>query len=428
MGSALLGGLGFPRYARDFGKNMTTVRLYYRDSFLYDFQARVLESAERGGKNLVVLDRTAFYPTSGGQVHDVGILAFGEGRASRILVLDVAEGEDGSIYHFTSHPVVPEGTNVYASIDAPRRHDHMQQHTGQHILSAAFVRLFDIPTVSFHMGAESCTIDLETNSLSAAQVEAAERLANEIITEDRPVRIRFAALERARKLGVRKLPPKQSGELRLIDITDFDLTACGGTHARSTGQIGSILLRKVEKVKQGVRVEFVCGRRAVKTAHKDYAALTEAAGLYSAHIHDVPQQIQKSLEEAKAAGKAQHKLLEELAELQAEKLLAGNHSSPRTVIALFPERDAVFIKLLALKLTAGKPDVVALLASGAGQLTLVFAQSPGQKTNMGQLMKEVMSQLGGRGGGAADLAQGGLAGSFDLARIKSVLQEVASRL
>lgn len=406
---------------------MTTVRLYYRDSFLHDFQAQVLEAGERDGKNLVVLDRTAFYPTSGGQLHDVGILAFGEGRANRILVVDVADGEDGRIHHFTSHPV-PQGTSVYASIDAPRRHDHMQQHTGQHILSAAFVRLFDVPTVSFHMGAESCTIDLETNSLSTAQVESAERLANEVIAEDRPVRIRFASLERAQRLGVRKLPPKQTGDLRLIEISNFDLTACGGTHTRSTGQIGSILLRKVEKVKLGVRVEFVCGRRAVKTARKDYSALVEAAGIYSAHIYDLPQQIQKSLEEAKAAGKAQHKLLEEIAGLQAEKLLIGNNGSPRTVVAVFPERDAAFIKMLALKLAEGKPDVVALLASGTEQLTLVFAQSPGQKTNMGQLMKEVMAQLGGRGGGAADLAQGGLAGNFDLTRVQAVLQEVASRL
>src|SRR5260370_15809326 len=183
---------------------MSTIRLYYRDWFLYEFQAQGLEAEERDGKNLVVLDRTAFYPTSGGQVHDVGILAFGEGRASRILVVDVAEGEDGSICHFTSHPV-PQGTSVYASIDAPRRLDHMQQHTGQHILSAAFVRLFDVPTVSFHMGAESCTIDLETSSLSAEQIETAEKLANEITMEDRPVRIRFATVDRARKLGVRKL-------------------------------------------------------------------------------------------------------------------------------------------------------------------------------------------------------------------------------
>ena len=393
-----------------------TDRLYYHDSYLTEFRARVVETSP--DRLRIYLDRTAFYPTSGGQPFDLGKLG----------VADVTEvvDEDGRIAHQVSAPL--EAGDVSGVIDWQRRFDHMQQHTGQHILSAAFIRLFDVPTVSFHMGAENCTIDLETNALSTAQVDSAERLANEVITEDRPVRIRFASLERAQRLGVRKLPPKQTGELRLIEISNFDLTACGGTHARSTGQIGSILLRKVEKVKQGVRVEFVCGQRAVKTAHKDYSTLVEAAGLYSAHIHDLPQQIQKSLEEAKAAGKAQHKLLEEIAELQAEKLLAGNNSSPRTVVAVFPEREAVFIKMLALKLAAAKSDVVALLASGTDQLTLVFAQSPGQKTNMGQLMKEVMTQLGGRGGGAADLAQGGLAGSFDLTRVKAVLHEVASRL
>src|SRR5262249_25064616 len=148
------------------------------------------------------------------------------------------------------------------------------QHSGQHVLSAAFVRLFNVPTVSFHMGTESCTIDLETASLTPAQAQEAERLANEIVLEDRPVAGRFVAVEKARQLGLRKLPPKQSGELRLIDIHDFDLTACGGTHVRSSGQIGAILLRKTEKVKQGVRVEFVCGLRAVALARKDYTTLT----------------------------------------------------------------------------------------------------------------------------------------------------------
>ncbi len=196
---------------------------------------------------------------------------------------------------------------------------------------------------------------------------------------------------------MRKLPPKQTGDLRLIDITDFDLTACGGTHVRATGQIGSILLRKIEKVKQGVRVEFVCGLRAVNTARRDYTTLTEAAALYSSHIYDVPEQVRKSLAESKAAGKAQHKLLEELAELSAERLLAQTAGSPQVITQFFPDRDAVFIKLLAQKLTAGKTAVIALLASGAGQPTLVFAQTPGQKSNMGQLMKDAMAQLGGRG-------------------------------
>jgi len=404
---------------------MATDRLYYHDSFLYDFDAQVIEALERQGKTAIVLDRTAFYPTSGGQVHDLGMLA---ANGKQIVITEVADDENGRLLHFASEPLTV-GTQVHGSVDAVRRRDHVQQHSGQHVLSAVFIRLFNMPTVSFHMGEESCTIDLETTGLSAAQTLKAELMANEVIAEDRPVSIRFVPLEEARQLGLRKLPPKQTGDLRLIDITDFDLTACGGTHVRATGQIGSILLRKIEKVKQGMRVEFVCGLRAVNTSRRDYATLTEAATLYSSHIHDVPQQVRKSLEEAKSAGKAQHTLLEELAELYAERLLAQAAGSPRVITEFFPDSDAVFIKLLAQKLTAGKSNVVALLASGAGQPTLVFAQTPGQKSNMGQLMKDAMAQLGGRGGGSTDMAQGGLpAGSADVEKLKSLLQETAGKL
>jgi alanyl-tRNA synthetase len=404
---------------------MSTDRLYYHDSFFYDFDAYVVEAFESNGRYAIVLDRTAFYPTSGGQVHDLGLLTAAD---KQIPVTEVADEEDGRVLHFASAPLVA-GTQVHGSIDAARRLDHVQQHSGQHVLSAAFIRLFNMPTVSFHMGEESCTIDLETAALSAAQAQKTEYLANDVIAEDRPVSIRFVPLEEARQLGLRKLPPKQTGDLRLIDITDFDLTACGGTHVRATGQIGSILLRKIEKVKPGVRVEFVCGLRAVNTARRDYSTLTEAAALYSSHIYDVPQQVRKSLEETKAAGKAQHKLLEELAELYAERLLAQGAGSPQIITEFFPDRDAAFIKLLAQKLTAGKSAVVALLASGAGQPTLVFAQTPGQKTNMGQLMKDAMTQLGGRGGGSANMAQGGLpAGSADVDKLTSLLQETVRKL
>jgi alanyl-tRNA synthetase len=402
-----------------------TERLYYHDSFLYSFQARVLESTQREGKTAVVLDRTAFYPTSGGQVFDTG--KFLSGNQVEVPVTEVAEDDDGRIYHFTSSPLAP-GETVSGMVDQARRRDHMQQHSGQHVLSAAFVRLFDAPTVSFHMGTESCTIDLAVKSLNSTQIAQAEQLANEVVTEDRPVSIRFVSLDDARELGVRKLPPKQTGQLRLIDITEFDLTACGGTHVRSTGQIGAILLRKIENVKQGVRAEFVCGGRAVATARQDYSTLTEAAALFSSHIRELPQQIQKSIEESKNSSKAQHRLLEELAGLRAERMLAQAGASPRVIVSFFADRDLAFIKLLAQKLTT-QPDVVALLASGAGQLGLVFAQTPGMKSNMGQLMKDTMAKLGGRGGGSADMAQGGLPpGPVDQAKIEAILRETAARL
>jgi len=408
-----------------------TERLYYHDSFLYSFDASVLECAERGGRPAVLLDRTAFYPTSGGQVHDTGTLVLESEQ--EVPVVEVAEEDDGRIWHFVSSPA-PSGQKVRGRVDASRRRDHMQQHSGQHVLSAAFIHLFDFPTASFHMGAESCTIDLAINDLTAKsldvkQIIQAERLANEIITEDRWVKISFVSLDEAQRLGVRKLPPKQTGDLRLIDIADFDLTACGGTHVRSTGQIGSILVRKTENVKQGVRVEFVCGLRAVSTARQDYATLTETAALLSTHIRELPQQVGKVIQEAKGAGKVQHKLLEEIAELRAVEMLAKATGTPRVIVSVFPERDAVFIKLLAQKLTAAAADVVALLASGAGQAAMVFAQSPGQKHNMGQLMKDTMAKLNGRGGGTADMAQGGLpAGAVDLAQIEKLLKEIAAGL
>jgi alanyl-tRNA synthetase len=402
-----------------------TERLYYHDSFLYDFSACVVEAMERNGRAAVVLDRTAFYPTSGGQVHDTGLLLAGQ---EQVEVSEVADEEDGRILHFVA-AFLPIGTQVQGRVNAVRRRDHVQQHTGQHVLSAAFIELFDMPTVSFHMGEESCTIDLETAGLSPEQARQAELLANEVIAEDRPVTIRFVPLEEARNLGLRKLPPKQTGDLRLIEIANFDLTACGGTHVRATGQIGSILLRKIEKVKQGMRVEFVCGMRAVSTARRDYATLTEAAALYSSHIYDMPEQVRKGQAENKSAEKAQRKLLEELAELYADRLLNQAAGSLRVIAKVFTERDATFVKLLAQKLTAGKSGVVALLASGAGQPTLVFAQSPGQKFNMGQLMKDVMTQMGGRGGGTADMAQGGLPATIgNMSDVEKVLEPIAARL
>lgn len=402
-----------------------TERLYYHDSFLYNFEARVLESVEREGRTAVLLDRTAFYPTSGGQVYDTGKLVLE--NASEVAVIEVAEDEEGRVFHFVPGRIEPQG--IQGLIDSAGRRDHMQQHSGQHVLSAAFIELFDAPTVSFHMGAESCTIDLATKALSESQAAEAEKLANEIVLEDRSVSIRFVSLEEARQLNLRKLPPKQTGQLRLIDIANFDLTACGGTHVRATGQIGAILLRKLEKVKQGVRVEFVCGLRAVSTARQDYETLTRAAGFFSSHIREVPEQIQKSVQEAKNSGKAQHKLLEELAELNAERLLSQTSGTPRMIIGFFPERDGIFIKLLAQKLTASHNDVVALLASGAGQPAVVFAQGAGMKFNMGQLMKDAMTRLGGRGGGTADMAQGGLpAGSAEFEKIEAILQEVAAKL
>ena len=357
-----------------------------------------------------------FIPTSGGQTFDTGWLepVSANGSSLRLRVADVTEDEQtGEVLHKIegSPDGLASGTAVRGIVDAERRRDHMQQHSGQHVLSAAFEKLYSFPTVSFHMGDESCTIDLAAQAISPQQLEAAERLANEVIAEDRPVEIRFATADEARTLGVRKIPPAEREKLRLIDMRDFDLNACGGTHVRSTGQIGGLLVRKTEKVKQGVRVEFVCGLRAVRTARRDFQTLTDAAAVFSAHIWDVPQQARKSLGEIRNAVNAQHRLLEEVAELQAAQMLhaAGeiaNGSGTKLVMQFFADRDLEFIKMLAQKLTkSGK--CVALLGCGGAQPSIVFAQTPGLPNDMGALMKAAVQKLGTRGGGTRDMAQGG---------------------
>jgi len=385
-----------------------TERLYYHDSSLYEFDASVVEIVD-GARPAVVLDRTAFYPTSGGQVFDTGWMVPGD-ASEKLRVAEVAEQEDGTVLHFLAGPPrLQPGSRIHGLIDVDRRRDHMQQHSGQHVLSAAFVRLYNMPTVSFHMGAEACSIDLDSKNLTGEQVQAAEALANDVITQDRTVRIRFVSQDEAQGLGLRKLPPVERDKLRLIDIGDFDLTACGGTHVTATGQIGSILLRKTEKVRQGWRVEFVCGKRAVGTARRDYSTLTEAAGLFSSHIWEVPEQIRRSQEEARVSRKGGEQLLGEVAELHASRILAETVETAghKVVIRIFPDRDLAFIKLLAQRLTRQATNVVALLGSGGSQPALVFGQSPGQPFDMGALMKAALAQLGGRGGGSKDMAQGG---------------------
>jgi alanyl-tRNA synthetase len=383
-----------------------TDRLYYHDSFLYNFDAEVRSVVETP-RPALILDRTAFYPTSGGQIHDTGWLVAAD---QKLQVTEVADTEDGRVVHYFDAPLkdLQPGTRVHGEIDAARRRDHMQQHSAQHVLSAAFVRLFNLPTVSFHMADDYCSIDLDTPALTKDQIESAEHLANDIVLEDRPVDVHFVTRDEAEKLGLRKLPPTERDQLRLIDIRDWDLTACGGTHVATTGQIGSILLRKSEKVRQGYRVEFVAGQRSVVTARRDFSTLTETAALFSAGLYDVPPQARKSLDEIRQLRKQREQSQDELAAAQASTLL---NETPETkgrklIVRTFSDRDLNFLKLLAQKITR-QSTAIALLATESPQPALVFAQSAGQPNDMNALLKETLTKLGGRGGGSKDLAQGG---------------------
>ena len=396
-------------------------RLYYGDSFLTSFDAVVTDIrlvSRTGGEALwqVALDRSAFYPTSGGQPFDKGNLTATSrnGAVLEIPIDEVAEDELGEVWHYTAKPLVA-GTQVHAAINWERRLDHMQQHSGQHLLSALFSRELGAHTVSFHLGDESSTIDLNTappgHMIARASLERVERLANEIIAQDRPISIRTVSRAEADALltagQLRKLP-ERDGDIRLIEIDDIDLNACGGTHVRSTGQIGGIVLRSTEKVRQGLRVEFVCGLRAVAMARRDFSVLTEAAGALSVASSQLPQSIERLLAEAKHAAKERQKLREEVACCEASELLARApvHDGFRIVRKQFADHDADYVKLLASKLAAGSGTIALLASTQQEPASIVFARTTEAKFSCGELMKAALADLGLRGGGSATMAEG----------------------
>jgi alanyl-tRNA synthetase len=391
-----------------------TERLYYTDSFLREFEACVISCVPSGNNFHIVLDRTAFFPTSGGQPNDIG-------RLGESAVVDVFERKDGEIFHVTES-AVPAGA-VRGQVDWERRFDHMQQHSGQHLLSAAFVELFNFSTVSFHLGTESSTIDLGTTELTPQQTEEAERRTNQIIFEDRAVEIQFGTREKLAAAGVRKEVDRE-GVLRAVCVKDFDLQPCGGTHVARTGQVGLVALRKIEKQKQNWRVEFVCGGRALRAMREDFARLGEAARLLTCGQQEVPAMLAKALEERKQAQRAQKMLLEALAAHEATEMLraapGGNANVRRVVMRVMDNAEPAYLRMLATRLVT-EPGVQALLGTrvagaGAGQAIghVVFAQSAGLATDMNVLLRECMGAAGGKGGGTRDFAQGSVPDATEL--------------
>lgn len=391
-------------------------RLYYDDSFLKAFAATVGEVREADGAQglwLVSLDRSAFYPTSGGQPFDRGVLVpLSAGVAEQgIAVEEVTEDEDGTVWHTVRGRLAP-GTQVEGRIDWGRRFDHMQQHTGQHLLSAVFWRELKAHTVSFHLGEETSTIDLSIAPPSAADVERVERVANEIIAEDRAVRVRMALREEAEAMlaagELRKLPERE-GSLRVIEIADCDLNACGGTHVRSTGQIGAILLRRLEKVSRGVRVEFVCGMRAVRRARAEAEVLAEAGALLSVGAPELAGAIARLQAENKAKTREVQRLRGELAVLEAARLVAEAtvEDGVRLLVREWKDRDREYVRLLASRTAAAAPATVVLFfAEEADPFRVFVARSADLGFNCGQLLREELAKIGLRGGGSADMAQG----------------------
>jgi alanyl-tRNA synthetase len=386
---------------------MKTHRLYYDNAYEKEFEARVMHcevlppdvnSGITGQVWGLVLDRTAFYPTSGGQPNDLGKI----GDAN---VLDVRDDGDEIVHLVDRRPSSPD---VLGCINWPRRFDHMQQHSGQHLLSAMFQERFGRPTVSFHLGADFCTIDLRGPEPTEEILEGAERASNGIIFEDRPLTVRYGTAEDLAELGVRKEVDRQ-GILRAIEIEGADLQPCGGTHVKTTGQIGTLLVRRCSKMRQDWRVEFVCGGRAERAARQDFLRLRAAAEKLSCAPEELLAATERVISEREANFKKSRVLLQRLAEMEASQAVREAHANAdgiRVVQRLFDDADAETLAFFATEIAKTEKAIALLAAKNTGNLQ--FSQHPAAAKDMNALLKHVLVTTGGKGGGSNDSARGRL--------------------
>jgi len=375
-----------------------TERLYYADCYAHEFEAAVVRTEARDGRHALWLDRTLFYPTTGGQPFDTGSL--GAGR-----VVDVFE-DAGDIVHLVEGAEVPAtGDRVTGRIDWTRRFDHMQQHTGQHVLSAAFIHRCQAKTISFHLGSDVSTIDLERETTPEEMV-AAEDDANAVVWDDRLVSIRYASAENAAALPLRK-ESARSGTLRLIEVDRCDLSACGGTHVRSTGAIGLIAILGWERFKGGQRIEFVCGGRALTRMRSLRDITASAVRLLSTMPADIPAAVERLQSEQREQKRILALQQSTLARYQADELLAC--AEPRQwggVVIRTIAGDAHVLKTLASALVS-RPGLLVVLVSSAAPALVVAARSANVSISCAELVRALTARFGGRGGGKPDLAQAG---------------------
>jgi len=388
-----------------------TDRIYYTDPYTRDFEATVVDRLD--GSRRIYLDRTAFYPTSGGQPFDAGELG-------GVRVTDVVD-EGDRIAHLLDAPLVAD--RVSGRVDWPRRFDHMQQHTGQHLLSAVLADLLGYPTVAVHFGKESSTLDLDAGSPTQEEMQLVEEKANEIIVENRRVEISFEDAEQAE--GLRK-SSERSGTIRIITIQGVDRSACGGTHVRNTGEIGSLQIRKVERVRKGVRLEFLCGSRASRRARADYSLITRLANDFSAAAEELPQLIAGQRDELKHALARVRDLESQLNLSRARELYAA--AQPETTglrRVTIREDQAALESLRGLAQVVTSMPLAVFVAAVSNPPAVLLATSVDTGIDAGALLKSLLTSVGGRGGGSARLAQGMVPGR---AQLEALMESLESRV
>jgi alanyl-tRNA synthetase len=390
-----------------------TLRLYRDDPYLLRFEAAVTARRQHQGQPAVVLDRTAFYAESGGQPWDTGSL-------SGVPVVAVIEHE-GEVLHVLGAPL---GTDlVLGIVDAPRREDHRQQHHGQHLLSRAFVEVAEARTVSFHLGTEVSSIDLD-REVTAEVMTAAETRANEVIWSGRPVSVRMVSREEATALGV-TVPAEVEGAVRLVEAEGFDLQPCGGTHPRNTAEVGVVVVAGSERYKGGSRVRFLCGHRAVAAFRSGRTVLDQLASLFSAPVRGLTEAATKTKGEVADQSKRLRAFQAQAVETEARRLFAGaSGTPPAVVIAAYEGWPPADLRTLAQALVALGP-CVAFLGSRAEKAYVTLSQSEGMSHDLSGLLQEALRQLGGKGGGRGNLVQGAFDPTIPLAPI---LEGLAARI
>lgn len=399
-----------------------TERRYYTDAYTSAFTATVVERLRAENHDAVVLDRTLFYPTSGGQPHDIGTIA---GTA----VVDVTiRPRDGAIIHHLLGEFWATG-QVNCQIDWVRRFDHMQQHTGQHILSQAFIQAADAETVGFHLSDEYATIDLDRQDLTPAQVQQAETIANQIIWDDRAVKVELVTAAKAARLPLRKIPPADRGRLRIIEIDGFDWSACGGTHVARTGEIGLIKIVKLERRNQKLRLTFLCGSRALADYRDKNRIVSRLMTQFTTGQDEIEPAVERLQTETAAQRRELRALLGELAQTRAQLLAAAatRHGDTAIVTHAVNDKDYDYLRALAAELT-GDPHTVALLGLAGDNARLLFTRGSEAQGDMNELLRSALQVLGTTaGGGNAIQAQGGGAPG-DLDRVRSALARAERNL